>query len=91
MSSRNAEFLHNEVPGIHIPDTVRKRIRGLEGEEGRKQGIEIAKELIKEILRYNRSIYTITPFGRHEISEELTRFVREYEQATASSSKNNVG
>jgi len=82
VSSRNAEFLHNEVPGIHISDRIRERMRGLDGEAGRREGIEITKELIEEILQYNRAVYIITPFGRHEISAELIRFVREYEGAS---------
>ena len=27
VSSRNAEFLHNEVPGMIIPDAIRERMR----------------------------------------------------------------
>ena len=34
VSERNAEFLHNEVPGISIPAEVRRRMRGTAGEAG---------------------------------------------------------
>ncbi|HWW94682.1 MAG TPA: bifunctional homocysteine S-methyltransferase/methylenetetrahydrofolate reductase, partial [Vicinamibacteria bacterium] len=40
-SHRNAEFLHNEVPGISLTDEVRRRMRGLSGKEGRKVGVQI--------------------------------------------------
>ena len=41
-SGRNAEYLHNEVPGIQLSDEVRKRMAGLEGEAGRAEGVRIA-------------------------------------------------
>ena len=34
VSERNAEFLHNEVPGITLPEAVRERMRGKQGEAG---------------------------------------------------------
>ena len=33
-SYRNAEFLHNEVPGMQVPDTVRERMRKAGGSQG---------------------------------------------------------
>lgn len=71
-----AEFLHNKVPGIRIPDDVRARMAGYEGDEARTQGMEIAKELVDTALQFFRSIYLITPFMRYEITAELTRYVR---------------
>ena len=38
-SGRNAEYLHNEVPGIQLSDEVRRRMAGLEGEAGRTEGV----------------------------------------------------
>ena len=35
LSERNAEFLHNEVPGISLTDDARRRMKGLSGKEGR--------------------------------------------------------
>lgn len=76
-SGRNAEFLHNEVPGIELSDEVRKRMAGLEGEQGRKEGIEIAKELLDLTMAYFKGIYLITPFLFYEMTVELTKYVRE--------------
>ena len=39
MSGRQAEFLHNEVPGIVVPDSVRAEMVGLEGAQGRARGL----------------------------------------------------
>src|SRR3954468_218790 len=38
LNGRNAEFLHNEVPGINIPDSIRTRMRNKEGKEGNEEG-----------------------------------------------------
>ncbi|MEY4480731.1 MAG: hypothetical protein RLZZ267_1409 [Bacillota bacterium] len=76
-SGRNAEYLHNEVPGIQLSDSVRARMAGLEGEEGRAAGNEIAKELIDEAIKHFKGIYLITPFLFYEMSVELTKYVQE--------------
>ncbi|WP_010269808.1 bifunctional homocysteine S-methyltransferase/methylenetetrahydrofolate reductase [Paenibacillus senegalensis] len=75
ISGRNAEFLHNEVPGIRIPDDVRKRMSGLEQEEGRRMGIQIAKELLDMALPYFNGFYFMTPMLYYEMTAELTRYV----------------
>ena len=76
ISGRNADYLHHEVPGIKIPEDMRKRMAGLGGEEGRRAGCDIAKELLDEALRYFRGIYLMTPMMFYEITAELTRYIR---------------
>lgn len=76
-SGRNAEYLHNEVPGIQLSDAVRERMRGLEGAEGRAEGIAIAKELLDTAMKHFNGIYLMTPFLFYEMTAELTRYVRE--------------
>ncbi|MDP5273357.1 bifunctional homocysteine S-methyltransferase/methylenetetrahydrofolate reductase [Chengkuizengella axinellae] len=74
-SGRNAEYLHNEVPGIQLSDEVRKRMSGLSGEEGRREGVEIAKELLNTAIEYFKGIYLITPFMSYQMTAELTEYV----------------
>ena len=81
LHSRNAEFLHSEVPGIVIPDAVRERMRGKEGEAGAGEGLEIAREIAGEILAHFKGIYFITPFLRYELTAELGAWVRTQEKA----------
>jgi len=65
ISSRNAEFLHHEVPGISIPDAVREKIRSLpEGPAQADYGREVAAELAREVAEHFRGIYLITPMVR---------------------------
>jgi methionine synthase I (cobalamin-dependent)/5,10-methylenetetrahydrofolate reductase len=82
-SGRNAEYLHNEVPGIQLSDEVRARMAGLEGEEGRRVGVQIAKELLDTAMSHFNGIYLITPFLAYEMSAELTRYVWEKTKAGA--------
>ncbi len=75
-SSKNAEFLHNEVPGIKLTDETRERMSRVSGDIERSQyeGIQIAKELIDEVHQYFNGLYLITPFLKYEITTELTKY-----------------
>lgn len=74
-SGRNAEYLHNEVPGIQLSDEVRQRMAGLEGEAGRAEGVKIAKELLDCALPHFNGIYLITPFMFYDMAVQLTEYV----------------
>jgi len=76
LNGRQTEFLHNEVPGIVIPDDIRERMRGLEKSEGRAAGIAIAREIAEESLQHFPGVYLITPFLNYDTTEELATFVR---------------
>jgi homocysteine S-methyltransferase len=75
-SGRNAEFLHNEVPGIELSDEVRRRMAGLEGEAGRAEGVRIAEELLDAALEHFNGIYLMTPFMFYDMTAKLTGYVR---------------
>jgi methionine synthase / methylenetetrahydrofolate reductase(NADPH) len=76
LSARQTEFLHNEVPGIIVPDDVRARMAKTEGLEGRRIGVEIAKDVIRAALDCFSGIYLITPFLAYDTTAELANFVR---------------
>ena len=47
-SYRNAEFLHNEVPGMQVPEAIRERMRKAgSGPDARKEGVAIAREMLR--------------------------------------------
>jgi methionine synthase I (cobalamin-dependent) len=51
ISHRNAEFLHNEVPGMQIPAAIRERMRKAgSGDPARREGVRIAREML-EVVR----------------------------------------
>ncbi len=74
-SGRNAEYLHNEVPGIQLSDEVRRRMDGLEGAAGRAEGVAIAKELLDAATEHFNGIYLMTPFMFYDMSAELLEYV----------------
>jgi len=76
VSGKNAEFLHNEVPGITIPEEIRRRMAGLTGDAGVAEGLAIAKEFITEALHRVGGFYLIAPFGKFEVVAELVHFIR---------------
>ncbi len=78
VSERNAEFLHNEVPGISIPDRVRERMAGKSGPQGRAQGVKLAQELIAGFIQRCPGVYLITPMNCYSMIAELARFSRSF-------------
>ncbi|MGO0060692.1 bifunctional homocysteine S-methyltransferase/methylenetetrahydrofolate reductase [Brevibacillus fluminis] len=75
-SYRNAQFLHNEVPGIKLSDMALERMKNVEGEAARQEGIQMAKELLDVAMSYFKGIYLITPFNYYQMTVELTQYVR---------------
>jgi methionine synthase / methylenetetrahydrofolate reductase(NADPH) len=69
-SSRHAEFLHNEVPGITIPDAIRARMRQA-GESALRAGIDMAQRLVSEVRGRYGGAYLMPSFGRFEVVAEV--------------------
>jgi homocysteine S-methyltransferase len=53
--------LHNEVPGITIPQEIQDRLASA-GADARKVGFELARELVEEARSRAAGIYVIPPF-----------------------------
>lgn len=71
-SSKNAEFLHKNVPGMRIPDEVRKRMANVsEGIKAREEGINIAAEALLSVRDRVQGVYLMPPFGRVESAIEV--------------------
>ncbi len=77
VSERNTEFLHNEVPGIVIPEEIRARMRGKEKEAGVREGLAIAREFIAAARGKVGGFYLMPPFGKYEIAVELVKFIKQ--------------
>jgi methionine synthase / methylenetetrahydrofolate reductase(NADPH) len=73
---RHANFLHNEVPGISIPEETRQRVEEA-GENGAKVGVELAVDLIQQIKGWANGVYIMPQFHKFdmvaEIIEEVNR------------------
>jgi homocysteine S-methyltransferase len=71
LSERNAEFLHNEVPGITLTDDARRRMKGLSGPAGRKMGLRICQELIDHMAGRADGFYIVPSQIRTEMAVDL--------------------
>jgi methionine synthase I (cobalamin-dependent)/5,10-methylenetetrahydrofolate reductase len=69
-SSKHAEFLHNEVPGITLTDDARERMRRA-GPDGRREGVKMAQELLQELRPFVQGTYIMPSFGRYEVAAEV--------------------
>ncbi|HEY3819764.1 MAG TPA: bifunctional homocysteine S-methyltransferase/methylenetetrahydrofolate reductase [Polyangiaceae bacterium] len=71
-SYRNAEFLHNEVPGMQVPDSVRERMRKAgSGAAARKEGVAIAREMLSAVRGRVAGAYVMPPLERYELALEV--------------------
>jgi homocysteine S-methyltransferase len=77
LSERNAEFVHNEVPGIVLTDEVRRRMKGLSGKDGRRVGLQICKELIDSMVGRADGFYIIPSQIRTEMAVELVDYLHQ--------------
>lgn len=73
VSSKNAEFLHNEVPGISIPEEIRRRMRIDDKESAAREGEAIAMEIIESVRGRVDGIYLVSPFGRYDVSARIIK------------------
>ncbi len=64
-SFRHAEFLHNEVPGITVPEWIRARLHAA-GNEGQRVGVDLARELLAQCRTMASGVYLMPSFGRYE-------------------------
>ncbi len=74
VSYRHAAFLHNEVPGISIPEPILARIDQA-GENAPAEGIKIAIELIEEMRPFTQGVYLMPPFNRFDYAAEIIEAV----------------
>jgi homocysteine S-methyltransferase len=73
-SHRHAEFLHNEVPGINIPDHARAAMRDA-GEKGIEVGVEMCRKLLLEARDLVQGAYLMPSFGRYEVVARVAEAV----------------
>jgi homocysteine S-methyltransferase len=63
-NARNAEFMANEVPGIHVPDALLTRMRHADNAEAAAgEGIAIAREIAHQLRGSVQGIQVSTAGG----------------------------
>lgn len=78
-SFKHAEYLHNEVPGITIPDHVRNAMAKA-GDEGARIGLDLSEQLLEELRPYIAGVYLVPSFGRYD---DICQLVRKLKPAKA--------
>lgn len=74
-NERHASFLHNEVPGINIPQPIMQRIQSA-GDSAAEIGVAIALELLSQLRQQVQGAYLMPPFGRFDLAAEIIEAVR---------------
>ncbi|MGZ8848583.1 MAG: bifunctional homocysteine S-methyltransferase/methylenetetrahydrofolate reductase [Pyrinomonadaceae bacterium] len=83
VSFRNAEFLHNEVPGVQVTPDIMERMRAasaISKEAGRDEGLKIARESLAEVRDLIQGVQVSAPFGNVKYALEVFSVLPEFAQ-----------
>jgi homocysteine S-methyltransferase len=69
-NARHAEFIHNEIPGMAVPETIRRRMHAA-GEKGQEEGLAIAVETLQACRPLCSGAYLMPPFNRFEMAGQI--------------------
>jgi methionine synthase / methylenetetrahydrofolate reductase(NADPH) len=81
VSFRNAEFLHNEVPGVHVTPEIMDRMRAasaISKEAGRDEGLKIARESLLEVRDLIQGVQVSAPFGNVKYALEVFEVLEDF-------------
>jgi homocysteine S-methyltransferase len=85
VSFRNAEFLHNEVPGVRVTPSIMDRMRSasaISKEAGRDEGLRIARESLMEVRDEIQGVQVSAPFGNVKYALEVFDVLPEFESSS---------
>ena len=68
-NGKNAVFLHNEVPGIAIPASLRQRMEA--ATDPQVEGVIIAREIVANMGDLVQGVYVIPQFGRYDLAAQV--------------------
>ncbi len=75
-SFKHAQYLHNEVPGISIPEQIRKTMEEA-GDQGVQIGLSLAEELLQKLKAICQGTYLVPSFGRYDEICQLVQRLKE--------------
>ena len=85
ISYRNAEFMHNEVPGVNVTQEILDRMRkasDISKEEGRDEGIRIARESLLEVRDVIQGVQVSAPFGNVKYALQVFEALDEFKKVS---------
>jgi homocysteine S-methyltransferase len=81
VSYRNAEFLHNEVPGVRVTPSIMERMRIASDkgkEQARDEGLKIARELLLDVRDRVQGVQVSAPFNNVKYALEVFEALPEF-------------
>ncbi len=72
--AKHAAFLHNEIPGITIPESFLNRMENA-GENSRQVGIDLVTEMAVALKQHVQGIY-LMPFRHHQAVGKVVEAIR---------------
>ena len=73
-SFRNAQFMHDEVPGVVVPDSIMHRMASSSDRDSqRTQGIAIARDTVAVIRKRVSGVQISAPFGNVSFALEVLK------------------
>lgn len=73
-SYRNAQFMHDEVPGVTVPESIMERMAAAPDRDAqRAEGIAIARESLEAIRHRVAGVQISAPFGNVALALEVLR------------------
>ena len=73
-SLKHAQYLHNEIPGISIPDPLLKRMEAA-GDDAPQEGVRIAQGLLRDMRGLVQGAYIIPAFGYYNLAAQVMEAV----------------
>jgi methionine synthase / methylenetetrahydrofolate reductase (NADH) len=74
-SLKHARFLHNEVPGVFVPDSLFQRLDAA-GDQTAQEGVKIAGELLASMRGLVQGTYIIPAYGRYDLAADVIDRIR---------------
>lgn len=81
VSYRNAEFMHNEVPGVNVTPEILERMRiasDKSKEHAREEGIAIARESLMKVRDVIQGVQVSAPFGNVKYALQVFEVLDEF-------------
>jgi len=69
-SERHANFLHNEVPGISIDQSIFDKLHQA-GKQAPRTGVNIAIDLITQMKEWSQGVYLMPAFNRYDLAADI--------------------
>jgi methionine synthase I (cobalamin-dependent)/5,10-methylenetetrahydrofolate reductase len=86
VSIRNAEFMHNEVPGVVVTQEILDRMRkasDISKEAARDEGLQIARESLVEIRDLINGVQVSAPFGNVKYALQVFDVLDDFQKVIA--------